>query len=209
MRNNEVDLAVPTGAILFVLKYMTSCVFCSMRLSKNGTKPILRFEFNFVETGNSIVVHDIPVDVLRPENSWSEPLLPDPQIQIELRTPSRKLTSYIDRLKRAGVHAIRVETRDRDGVADILLQGVSDSALATLSLRKNRVISREIQHIALDSVCSTVPSSGLGFIFSRVGATSAVRCILMICQHKYISVLVQLLNNYGLVGVVSPALSLD
>jgi len=207
LRHNVIDLAVATNSLLFVLKYMSSCVFCAIRLSKREHGPVLRFEFNFIDTGNCVVVHDIPVEVLLAEASWSEPILADPETQLALSHTSRKLSPLIDKWRHLGVTECSVSLVRNHLSTEIRLSGASDSAKVTL-VWSNSSPTTEPKNSSdeTDDITLSMALTGLAFVFSKVAQLPNARPVLMASESKYLSVWLQLPYSFGVVAAVSPAI---
>jgi hypothetical protein len=207
LRQNEIDLALPTSAILMVLKYTTTCVFCATRLTKRDSEPVLRFEFNFIDTGNSLVFHDIPVEVLRLGSVWSEPVLPDPTVHISLNTSFKRTGVLFDRLKHMGMSDACIKIIKQDSVSDIMLVSESESSRASFVIHGSTLVqgSGELPGQTQTTEIS-VTLSGIAFVLSKVAAPGNLRCMLMACENRYVSAWVQLPQRYGVVAAVTPAL---
>ena len=169
LRNNEIDLLLPTAQLVLVTKYLASSLFCAIRLTKRGGEmAVIRFEFNFADSGNSLVVHDVPAELGK--GGWSEPLLPDPTATAVLDRgwPG----CHIDRLAAMGVSQVRLcigsalgLTAEGGGVS--LTMGATDGG-------DNHV---------------TVSLKGLSFVLNRLPAR--VSCLAALCPAKYFSVWLQ------------------
>lgn len=205
---NEIDVAISGKAFSLVLRYVALCVFCAMRLTKRNNEPVIRFEFNFLDTGNCLVVHDLPIEVLRPEFAWSEPTLPDPDSRLVLTQPMRKLSLFIERLRQMGVPEIAVTISHSETFADIRLSGVSDSIRTSVRVHKQPHLppTTELGDFP-DVVQITVTLSGFSFILSRLSSVDQMsRCLIMVSEEKYLSVLSQLPNQLGCVACITPAI---
>ena len=211
LRANEIDLAVSTESLLMVLKYVGQAVFCAMRLTRRESEPVLRFEFNFVDAGNSLVIHDVPVEVLRSEFVWSEPALPDPDAKIVLTQSTKQLAHFVDRIKHMGVSEVKVVIENRGSIADLKLTGVCDAVRTTVCMHKQPlVIDGEEQVDSPDVTQVHLTLTGLLFLLSRLSApTLTNRCILMASEDKYVSAWVALPNRFGSMAAVTPAIITD
>lgn len=211
LRANEIDLAVATASLLMVMKYVGMAVFCAMRLTRRDTEPVIRFEFNFMDSGDCLVVHDVPVEVLRSEFAWAEPALPDPDSKIVLTQSTKRLAQFIDRVKHMGVTEVKLEIENGGSIADLKLTGTCDSVRTTVCVHRQPLVIESEQ--AIDSPDKThvqLTVSGILFLFSRLAnATLTNRCILMACEDKYLSAWVALPNQYGSIAAVTPAIITD
>lgn len=206
LRNNEIDVAVSTESLAFVLKYMTVCVFCCMRLSKRETDPVLRFELSFVDTGNCCVIHDIPAEVLRPDASWSEPILVDPGFHVSVGHSIPRLGACFDRLKHMGITDATLEIRREGALAKIELLFNSDSTSARLSLYNNSY-SDVPSHFATESVTRVALTlSGVRFLLAKNALLGSGKCILMASENRYVSTVLPIQAEYGSIVAVSPAI---
>ena len=211
-------MSVGTQALLLVLKYVGQAVLCSMRLTKRGGEPVLRFEFNFVDSGNSLVVHDVPVEILRSELAWAEPLLPDADTKLVLSFPVRKLTSHVERLKHMGINEVGITVLNHVVFSDIKIVGMCDSVKTELVIQKQQVYP-SVQNGNLpmsnldepDSLTEiNVTAKGLAFILGRIASLSdSSKCVIMASETKYLSAWVQLPNQYGNIAAVTPAILID
>ena len=199
-------------ALALVLKYVGMSAFCAMRLTKrSSTEPIVRFEFNFIDTGNCLVVHDLPVEVLRSELAWSEPVLPDPDSRCIISQPVKKLSNLIDRLKQMGLNDITVDIDQSGSFANVNLGGVRDAIQARVTLHRQPLMQLDdANENRPDIVHVTLTLSGLSFVLGRALAIGHMsRCVMMACEDKYLSVLLQLPNRYGSIAAVTPAIIPD
>jgi hypothetical protein len=150
----------------------------------------------------------LPVEVLRPEFAWSEPTLPDPDSRLVLTQPMRKLSHFIERLRQMGVPEIGVTISHSEAFADIRLSGISDSVRTSVRVHKQPLLdqTRELGEIP-DAVQITVTLSGFSFILSRLSSVDQMsRCLIMVSEEKYLSVLSQLPNQLGCVACITPAI---
>jgi hypothetical protein len=207
VRKNVIDLAVSTNSLLFVLKYISSCVFCAIRLSKRDGGPILRFEFNFVDTGNCVVVHDIPVEVLNSDTAWSEPILADPDVQLALTHKTLRLPLMLEKWKHLGVAECAITLVNRESAVGINLIAQTDSAKVTVMLTEySQNNEPKFAQEGTGSITLNMTLSGLCFIFTKLANLSTTKAVLMASQSKYASVWLQLPYSYGVVAAVSPAI---
>ena len=209
VRNNHINIALSTSALTMVLKYTSVCVFCAMRLTKRDGDPVFRFEFNFIDTGNCLVFHDIPVEVLRQECAWSEPLLPDPSVHLILNQSCRRLPTLIEKLRHMGITEMSVDITTAGSCADIALVAESESSRATLHIKGNNILGSpdEIESVPPRTQI-TVTLSGFAFILAKLTMDNN-RCMLMACESKYLSIWIQLPQQYGIVAAVTPAVLVD
>jgi hypothetical protein len=208
LRNNCIDLAISCPALLLVFKYISTSVFCAMRLTKrDDNEPILRFEFNFLDAGNCLVVHDIPVEVLRPEFAWAQPVLPDPEARLLVSSSHiKKIIQYLDRARQMGVSDVTLEICS----ANLALIGVCESVKAALSINNlpSQNTTTTTEENLLVSVHLTL--TGISFALTKLlSITPACRCVLMASGSKYLSAFIQLPNHYGSFAAITPAIMID
>ena len=205
IRDNEIDLTVSAAALVLVFRHVGASLFCAMRLTKRGSEPVLRFEFNFADSGNCLVVHDVPVEILRSELIWSEPVLPDPDTRLIMTHSTRKLWQCLERLKQMGVADVQASFIDRAAAMDLRITGACDSVKTTVFIPNQSVFGHQATALAPTQLDLTL--TGLSFVFGRASAVSETsRCVLMSCNAKYLSAWIQLPNQYGSLAAVTPAI---
>lgn len=194
IRANEIDLVIPTSQFLLVLKYIGSSVFCCMRLTKRPSDGIavLRFEFQFNDS-NYLVVHDVPVEILLQNSAnWTEPALPEPTSKSLF--PSRKvLATYAEKFSNMGLTEVYLEMVN----GDCKLSGLCQAVKVAIRIPTNSD--------ALAAV--SISLKGLLFALSRIGDSG--KCIICVCNDKYLSIWSQLPNDIGVVAAVTPAILTD
>jgi HUS1 checkpoint protein len=100
MNNNEIGLYVQTSNLLRALKSADSASEVSIRLRKKDGTPILCFEIQILTPQIMSISHDLPVDLLNPDqlNLYREPGISVPLVQV-LCPPVRLLKKAFDRMK--------------------------------------------------------------------------------------------------------------
>jgi hypothetical protein len=160
-----------------------------------------------MDTGNSLVFHDIPVEVLRLGAAWSEPILPDPTVHMSLNPSFRKFSAFIDRLKHMGMTDVRVSISKVDSFADITLVTESESSRASIVIYGNPLVGGPDDISRITPVTQvTLTLSGFGFILGKVASPGNFRCMLMAREHMYLSIWIQLPQQYGIIAAVTPAI---
>ena len=209
LRDNEIDLALPASLVVMAFKYVSASVFCAMRLTKRDQAPVLRFEFNFMDSGNALVVHDVPVEILRSELVWMEPVLVEPDCRLVLSHPLKKLAQYIDRLKQMGIAEVAIDIHNRDSFFDIRLSGASDSLKTSfLITQQSRASTPSDDEPSVTQLALTI--KGLSFILAKVSPMAdSARCMVMASDSRYLSTWLQLQNQLGGIASVSPAIIVD
>jgi hypothetical protein len=212
LRSNRIDLAMPAASLALVFKYVATSLFCAMRLTKRGAEPILRFELNFLDAGNCLVVHDVPVEVLRPELAWAQPVLPDPDARVLLPPSAKRLNQFLDKARQMGISDVAAEiTTAPNSMAELALVGVCDSVKATIAL-KNLVTPTQVATGSTARALTTVhlTASGVSFVLAKVLATpQTCSCVFIAGDSKYVSVWIELPNQYGSIVAITPAILAD
>lgn len=215
LKDNQIDLGVPTQALIMVLRYVAQSVHCTMRLTKrNGSEPVLRFEFNFVDSGNCLVVHDVPIEVIKQDEAiWSEPLIPDADTRIVLVFPIKRIMSYLDHIRHMDPES-KLEVRFENFVsfANMSISCACESVRTRLNVPNQQVFNpaRSDENAALTGPSiSDVCLSLKGFLYTldRVSTLSdSCKCLLLASENKYLSLWIQLPNQYGSVAAITPAI---
>lgn len=202
VRGNEIDLSLQTAQLLLALKYVGSSAFCAIRLTKRGSEPVLRFEFNFVDSMSCLVVHDIPVEILRTELVWTEPALPSAESKTILAHPVRRIASHLDHLKGMGISEVLVRVEAEPDFAKVKFSGICDAVTVAIVVPKQPVFSPHESDAQV-----SLSLTGLLFILTRVAnVNDACKCLLLVSEAKYMSVWLQLPNELGAIAAVTPAI---
>jgi hypothetical protein len=185
-----------------------------MRLTKREI-PVFRFEFNFADSGNCLVVHDIPVEILRQDElAWSEPLIPESDSRVIMLYPLKRIKSYLERLKSMNATDMRVVFDNHPQFANVILACSCDSVKTNLKINKQPVFSPEVLTEADEGSHVTsevqIPVRGLIFIIDRIlTLAETCKCLILASENKYLSAWIQLPHQYGSVAVITPAFAPD
>lgn len=214
LRDNQIDIAISTQALITVMKYVSQSVLCTMRLTRRSGEPVLRFEFNFVDSGSCLVVHDIPVQVLRQDEfTWFEPLIPDADTRLILGFPVKKVLAYLERLRAMDAGQVQVLFENQPLAVNMRLTCSCNSTKTTFSILNQPVfktsqLDRDIDGLESSEVNLTL--KGFTYVLERVSAlTDTCKCLLLACENKYLSLWIQLPNQYGSVAAITPAIIID
>jgi hypothetical protein len=210
LRGNEIDMAIPPKALLMVLKYVSQSVLCSMRLTKRETEPMLRFEFSFLDSPHSsLVVHDIPVEILKAELAWIEPQgIPEPDVKLIMKYPTRRIVGVMEKWKHAGINETRISAacNHSQNNCKVVLVGENNSTSVTLAIPNQSIVVEGRTPIADVSV--TVSSPGLAFLLGHVLTPNADPALSMITltHNRMVAIWIQLPNGAGIVRAYCPAI---
>lgn len=217
LRDNIIDMAIPTQSLIMVLRYVAQSIQCTMRLTKrNMVEPVLRFEFNFVDSGNCLVVHDVPVEVLKQDEFiWTEPLIPDADTRIVLSYPLKRIVSYMDQTRHMDPES-KVNVRFENFVAfsNMTVSCACESVRSRLKIA-NQQVFQPTQTAEADIRTGPCVSEvwltlrGILYALDRVVLLSETcKCLLLASENKYVSLWVQLPNQFGSVAAITPAIIL-
>ena len=218
LRDNFIDVSIPTQSLIMVLRYVAQSVQCTMRLTKrNGSEPIMRFEFNFVDSGNCLVVHDVPIEIIKQEESiWSEPLIPDADTRLVLSYPVRRILVHLEQIRHMDPDArIGIRFENFASFSNISLECTCESVRTKLKVPNQQVFqptqtdeNRMTGVPVISDVC--IMLKGIIFALERVSSLNdTCKCLLLASANKYLSFWIQLPNQYGSVAAISPAVIIE
>lgn len=212
LRDNSIDIAIPPKPLLLVLKYVSQAVLCSMRLTKRNDEPVLRFEFNFIDAPHSsLVLHDIPVEMLKSESAWKEPdTLPNPDYKFVLKYPAKRLIHIVDKFRHAGVNQISFSVRpNTNNSCDVCVSGHSDSSQFNVMIPNQSTVSGSRQ-IPVSPLNVNLTPAALSFLLGNLLTFSDPSLsLVMVTAHRVIATWTQLPNGIGCIRAFSPANSDD
>lgn len=218
LRDNMIDVSITTQSLIMVLRYVAQSVQCTMRLTKrNGSEPILRFEFNFVDSGNCLVVHDVPIGIVKQEESiWSEPLIPDADTRLVLSYPIKRILTHLEQIRhmdpdvRVGIRFVNFAS-----FSNMSVECTCESVRTKLKV-PNQQIFQPVQQDEnqthpgpiISDVC--IMLRGILFALERVSSLNdTCKCLLLASANKYLSFWIQLPNQYGSVAAITPAVLIE
>jgi len=217
LKDNQIDLGISTQSLIMVLRYVAQRIQCTMRLTKrNGTEPVMRFEFNFVDSGNCLVVHDVPVEVLKLEEAiWSEPLIPDADTRIVLRHPIKSIVTFLEHIRHMDPEGkLEIQFENFASFANMSVSCACESVRTRLRIPNQQVFDHTHQGQSQASLGPTASGAclsvkGLLYTLDRVSTLSeSCKCLLLASENKYLSLWIQLPNQFGSVAAITPAIIL-
>ncbi len=214
LRENKIDIAISPKPLLLVLKYVGQAVLCSMRLTKRNEEPVLRFEFNFIDSPHSsLVLHDIPVEILKTEAAWKEPnTLPSPDCKLLLKYPVKRLIQFMEKFRHAGVceTGFEITLNANNNSCDLAISGKSDSNHKMKLSIPNQSTVPGMRQLSNSMVSVTVSVVALTFLLTHVQAFSDPSLsLIMLTADRVITTWTQIPNGYGCIRAFSPATSLN